>query len=283
MPVAGLFGLGRLAPFLGRAAPAARGAVGGGGVGRALGGLGNALDLLNLGNAVAQNLAPQINTQVSVTVTGTPGSDFQKLYRLALSVAFGCLRARKNAGLGLLPPASTMTAHFDPVNSFLGLRISYSCSALGNIIDDIAARVKGVPVTKVLPVFVGFPNEVTGDEFSQLSLIERTLLGPLPQLEGANQVLLTNKPTLPSPAPGGDRVGRGFLEGIVARSLLEPEHLIAHPEITEVNPNGTAPSAPGSYSPLAGSRIPTPRQNVGTPDWSRYWFNRGFPTNPGVL
>ncbi|QEL19830.1 hypothetical protein [Limnoglobus roseus] len=250
-----------------------RAGVGGlGRVGNALGGLG---DLLNLGNAVAKNIAPQIRTRISCTVTCQPGSDFKRCYRLALAICFGAIKSRKDAGIaGLLPPMSSLAAHFDPIHGFLGVELNYSLSNLGNILDDVAANAKGNPLATILPVFQGFPDQVVGDEFSQLNLLERQFLGNGPQLEAANKTVLTTKPTLPSPAVGGDLIGRAFLEGLVARSLLGPDHFVAHRELVEKDAHQKRPGSAQSYTPAKGP-VPTPAQNQGKPSWQRFWEQKG--------
>jgi hypothetical protein len=247
----------------------------------------NVLRALPMLANVASSTIPRVETKVSLTVYGQPHAKKADLLFFGYAVIFGLLRKRLAQGFELLPPSSMIMASFSLHEKTVHLEVSFGASPLVNVLNGLGGQVEdlvrgnGNFLANSLPVLTGIPETVTGGEFAGLNQLERIVLGNGPALAAAGQVLLTDSPTKPSPAPGGDKISRGLLEGLIWESLLHPPKLYNHSgddRLKEDNPVNKEPGSPGSYFSLKDG-IPKPDANPASrPAWKKFWADRNRPT-----
>lgn len=181
--------------------------------------------------AIAQGIAdlfPKLEDEVTVEVTGQPGSNKKQLYYLAMAAAYGL--ARPGGALRFLgSPPSLLMCEYDAADTWVRVTLRYKIGVM-----DFATRPIGTltVITSGLPVVSGPKDELIGGR-AQLPLPgflpDAITQAPVfkPTLEFTGKVVLTSSGVCinpdpsaagnatiyaPNPRPPGDQRSRGAVQ-----------------------------------------------------------------------
>lgn len=205
-----------------------------------------------------RKIAPQLEDEVTVEITGQPGHEKQQLYFLALAAANG--EVRKFSGfLGVAPTYGLLMIEFDQASNWIRVTLRYkvsglaanagqqvgsdadpsawfdalalfrgpSCEVVGGAFDFTNTGLAGIPASSKSP---DAPNGANG-----LPFVGQTILTPCPTVIPPNPA-----PIIQNPAPTAPKTNNG-------RPIPSP-----NPKPPGDNRSRGAVVVPGSSTPQSG-------------------------------
>jgi hypothetical protein len=151
-----------------------------------------------------RNNIPQLDDQVTVEVTGNPGTTKQQLYFLALATANGIVRrfaTLEGSNIFQPPPMGLLMIEYDAADNWVRCVMQYRCGML-----SVIAPPTGGPGLERLAVYRGPQCDVNGGTFDFTNILlpgipasSNAPSAPILPLTG--QPILTQCPTVKTPQP----------------------------------------------------------------------------------
>lgn len=151
-------------------------------------------------------LAPSLDDEVTVEVTGQPGTTKQQLYFLALAAANGIVRRFANlTGDFLVPAMGSLTIEYDAAGHWVRCTLGYRWS-MGAVNADTGTDVKVGAMFDRMAVYRGPQCAVVGGTFDFISdtlggIPPSSVAPGAPQLPLRGDTILTSCPTVIEPSP----------------------------------------------------------------------------------